>query len=106
MRGAPVPVSAAGRTYVPSGTRRTSSMRILGTLTGRGATRAPFLRQQRVAEAVEPAPRAMQGVGDVVLLAAHADPLHQPPGRDVVGEAERGDAAQPEVLEADPQQLG
>lgn len=38
-------------------------------------------------------------------LTAHPDPLHQPPRRLVRGEAISGHTAQPEVLEADAQQL-
>ena len=67
---------------------------------------APLVGEHGVRHPVEPALGAVQRVLYGVLLAAHPDPLHQPPRRHVVGEAERLDPAQAEVLEADAQQLG
>ena len=51
------------------------------------ASAAPLLGEQRVREAVVPLAVAVQVVAHVVCLAPHADPLHQPPRRLVVGEA-------------------
>ena len=47
----------------------------------------------------------MQGLRDGVGLAAHPDAFHEPPRGGVVGEAVRGDAAQAELGEAEPDEL-
>src|SRR3712207_8270511 len=54
---------------------------------------------------VQPGAAAVQRAGDVVLLPAHPHPLHEPPGRGVVGEALGGHPAEAELLETEPEQL-
>src|SRR3546814_2233245 len=65
----------------------------------------PRCGQVGVAHAVEPLSGAVQRLADGVRLPAHADPLHEPPGGFVLGEAVGDDAAQAELLERQAQQL-
>ena len=66
---------------------------------------APLVGEQGVAQAVEPLARPVQRLLQGVDLAPHPDPLHEAPRRLVVGEAVGGDPPQPELVEAEPQQL-
>ena len=61
--------------------------------------------EQGVAHPVEPLARPVQRLAQGVDLAPHPDPLHQAPRRLVVREAVGGDPPQPELVEAQPQQL-
>jgi hypothetical protein len=47
----------------------------------------------------------VQRVSDRVELTSHPEAFHEAPGRDVVGEAGGNDASQPQVLEAEPDEL-
>ena len=60
---------------------------------------APLLGEQRIGESVVPLPVAVEGVLHGVRLAAHPDPLHQPPGRLVVDEAVGDDAREAQAVE-------
>src|SRR4029079_4321216 len=64
----------------------------------------PLVLEDRVDGRADPLALEPGGV-DVVRLAAHADPLHDPDRRRVTGVALREDRLQPQLLEAEPQQL-
>src|SRR5208283_4571060 len=66
----------------------------------------PFLRQEGVAEAVEPPARPVGRLPDRVELPPHVNSLHEPPRGLVVREAVGPHPPQSEVLETDPDQFG
>src|SRR4051812_48428127 len=74
------------------------------TLSKRPGGRPP-VPQEGIDIPLPPLTRAGPRPPDGMAFAAHAEPLHQPPGRLVAGEAAGDDPAQDEVLEAQPEQL-
>jgi len=104
-RGAAAPRAAGGRSVRPASggpaTRRSVLVGHVGAAHARRAPRrlarlaAPLVGQKRIPVAVEPAARAVQGLGDRVGLSSHAQPLHEAPGRRVVGEAVRDETRRP-----------
>ena len=68
-----------GRRRCPAPIRRVEQARRAADFSGSRSGRRPLLVEDGVADRVQPSARSVQRLADGVQLAAHADPLHEPP---------------------------